>query len=46
MKSSWKNFGVSIAVTGALLIATAGQKAQLAAKRKQFDRQGPPPDRP
>jgi len=27
-------------------VLTAEQKAQLAAKRKQFDRQGPPPDRP
>jgi Spy/CpxP family protein refolding chaperone len=27
-------------------VLTAEQKAQLAAKRKQFDRQGPPADRP
>ena len=27
-------------------VLTAEQKAQLAARRKQFDRQGPPPDRP
>jgi len=27
-------------------ILTTEQKAQLAAKRKQFERQGPPPDRP
>jgi Spy/CpxP family protein refolding chaperone len=27
-------------------VLTAEQKAQLAAKRKQFGRQGPPPDRP
>jgi len=43
MKSSWKKYIATIGAAGALLVATPEQKAQLAARRKLFENQGPAP---